>query len=171
MIQHTNGIDKFILVMVEGINLGGLHTTIPSLNYKPATLEFVVLLLAIINDLFKLKRQKQTERKLKLIFMKYIGGQNKTICWILKLPLIYSAEKKKLCRCGKKESFKCSELNCRICFCKSCADNVPKIFILLLILLQFMNYKRDQMWMKMIKLVFFQCIILFMERIFIGKKK
>ena len=60
-------------------------------------------------------------------FIKYIGGQDNIYFNIHELPLISSAENKKLCRCGNKESFKCPELNCRICLCKSCENNVPKI--------------------------------------------
>ena len=58
--------------------------------------------------------------------MKYIGVQDNIFCRILKLPLISSAEKKNLCRCGKKYIFTCPELNCRICLFKSCAENAPK---------------------------------------------
>ena len=67
MIQQTNVIDKFILFMGGIINLGGLHTVITGLDYKPTILVLIMLLLVIINDLSTLNCQKLTERKLKVI--------------------------------------------------------------------------------------------------------
>ena len=106
---------KITLVMGGIINLRGLYTVILDLDYKPIIIVFMMLFLVILNYLYTLKCQKLTEQKLKLFW------------WNThKSPLITLEEKKKLFIFGKKESFIYPEINCRICLCKSCADNVPK---------------------------------------------
>ena len=59
--------EKFNIVMGGIINLGGLHTVIPGLDYKPTGLVFMILLLVILNALSTLKCQKLTEIKLRVI--------------------------------------------------------------------------------------------------------
>ena len=98
------------------------------------------------NQCFVYIKVSETNREnVKGNFMKYIGGQDNIFCRIDKLPLISSAEKMKLCRCGKKEKFTCTELNCRTLKKNPLQRMFQKIFILLLMLLQCLKYNNNQM--------------------------
>ena len=56
--------------------------------------------------------------------MQYIGGQTHIICATHKLPMVHVPDRKAKCKCGRKEHFRCPELNCLNCICGQCADSL-----------------------------------------------
>ena len=56
--------------------------------------------------------------------MKYIGGQTHIICATHKLPMVHVPDRKAKYKCGRKEHYRCPELNCLNCICGKCADSL-----------------------------------------------
>ena len=59
-------------------------------------------------------------------FNSYIGGKNNIFCDKHKCPLISSTSRDNLCsNCGiKKEFYSCCHLECKICLCKTCVNEM-----------------------------------------------
>ena len=61
--------------------------------------------------------------KMRNEFLKNLGGQSHVQCQEHRLPLISSTERSNKCQCGKKEFYRCCDLDCKVCLCKHCYKN------------------------------------------------
>ena len=142
------------------INLGGLYTFIPGLDLKSTILVFMMLFLVTINALSTLKCQKWTDRKLKAILWNILLNRIIYFFGFTNFPSYHHYKRRSYVYVVRKRALRV--LSSAVEY--FCANYVQKmfqnIFTLLLMLLQSLKYKKNNIYMKMTTLVLFKCIMI-----------